>query len=410
MTHLPQKNSSHQENPFATQLLAWYAQHGRHNLPWQVQDPYMVWVSEVMLQQTQVKTVLGYFERFMQRFPNVAALANAEWDDVATLWAGLGYYARARNLHRAAKTIHTEGQFPTTLAGWQALSGIGASTAGAIMAMGQGQYGVILDGNVKRVLTRYFAIADDISKAATTKQLWQLAETLTPTTNTRAYTQAIMDLGATLCTRSKPACPTCPVKQRCQSHAQGNPSDYPVKRKKQPIPSKAATVLVLEYKNTWLWLQRPQHGLWGGLWCLPILNHQADPQNEITQDKENNQTLSPFDAMTQRLYDTLANSQTNQQQKPQSQENQAQEKLAQKKQPQHMTAIKHTFTHFHWLLTPSLYLLTQKEYININVLLDENNLPHQWLTAAKPPNVGIPKAMHKVVDKVANSSTTHSKS
>ena len=200
---------------FAPRLLDWFAENGRHDLPWQqhqtdTPNPYIVWLSEVMLQQTQVTTVLPYFARFMDTFPTVQDLAAADWDVVAEHWAGLGYYARARNLHKGAKqlvaVIEETGEFPQTLAGWEAISGVGPSTAGAIMAMGLHHYGVICDGNVKRVLTRWAAIDGDITKSATTKELWALAERLTPTENSGLFAQAMMDMGATLCTRSKPAC------------------------------------------------------------------------------------------------------------------------------------------------------------------------------------------------------------
>ena len=192
------KAHPHMSN-FATRLLEWFDQHGRHDLPWQVRnDPYRVWVSEVMLQQTQVKTVLQYYDRFIRRFPTVQDLAAATWDEVAPYWAGLGYYARARNLHKAAQTVVQAGEFPQTLDGWITLSGIGRSTAGALMSLGLRQYGVIMDGNVKRVLTRYFAIEGDSAKPLVINQLWQLATELTPIQRNADYTQAIMDLGATL--------------------------------------------------------------------------------------------------------------------------------------------------------------------------------------------------------------------
>ena len=186
---------------FSDALLEWFDVHGRHDLPWQVtDDPYKVWVSEIMLQQTQVKTVLQYFERFIQRFPTVQDLGQASWDEVAPYWAGLGYYARARNLHKAAGIVTAQQQFPQTLEEWMALPGIGRSTAGALMSLGLRQYGVIMDGNVKRVLSRFFAIEDDLSRPVHERALWQLAEQLCPVERNHDYTQAIMDLGATVCT------------------------------------------------------------------------------------------------------------------------------------------------------------------------------------------------------------------
>lgn len=205
---------------FSTRLLAWFEQHGRKDLPWQqTPSPYRVWVSEIMLQQTQVATVIPYFERFMQRFPDVLKLANAEQDEVLHLWTGLGYYARGRNLHKAAQTIRDEfgGEFPTTLDQVMALPGIGRSTAGAILSLSLGQHHAILDGNVKRVLARYHAIEGWPGTATIEKQLWGLAEQHVPPDDNAAYTQAIMDLGATVCRRSKPLCPLCPQNQQCQA-------------------------------------------------------------------------------------------------------------------------------------------------------------------------------------------------
>ena len=267
-------------NSLAPRLLDWFAINGRHDLPWQqhqtdTPNPYIVWLSEVMLQQTQVTTVLPYFARFMESFPTVQDLAAAEWDMVAEHWAGLGYYARARNLHKGAKqlveVINETGDFPQTLAGWEAISGVGPSTAGAIMAMGLHRYGVICDGNVKRVLTRWAAIDGDITKSATTKELWALAERLTPRENSGLFAQAMMDMGATLCTRSKPACLLCPLQDDCLAHAQGRETDYPVKAKKQPKPSKFSNALLIkDADGNILWIQRPDNGIWGGLWSLPL--------------------------------------------------------------------------------------------------------------------------------------------
>lgn len=219
---------------FALKLLQWFDVHGRHDLPWQIKDdPYKVWVSEIMLQQTQVKTVLQYYDRFISRFPTVHALAQADWDEVAPFWAGLGYYARARNLHKAAKQVVELGQFPDDLEGWVALSGIGRSTAGALMSLGLGKFGVILDGNVKRVLSRYLALDGDLSKPANEKQLWQLATELVPSDRHADYTQAIMDLGATICTPKKPLCIYCPMHQDCQAYKMNNVLAYPEKKAKK---------------------------------------------------------------------------------------------------------------------------------------------------------------------------------
>jgi A/G-specific adenine glycosylase len=224
---------------FSDALLEWFDVHGRHDLPWQVaDDPYKVWVSEIMLQQTQVKTVLQYFERFIQRFPTVQDLGTASWDEVAPYWAGLGYYARARNLHKAAGIVASQGHFPTSLEEWIALPGIGRSTAGALMSLGLRQYGVIMDGNVKRVLARFFAIEDDLSKPVHERALWELAEQLCPVERNHDYTQAIMDLGATVCTPKKPLCLYCPMQQHCKAHQQGLENELPFKKPKSRYRSK----------------------------------------------------------------------------------------------------------------------------------------------------------------------------
>lgn len=256
---------------FDAQLLAWFSQHGRHDLPWQQPDnPYAVWVSEIMLQQTQVKTVLHYYPRFMTRFPTVQDLATASWDEVAPYWAGLGYYARARNLHKAAKIVASSG-FPKDLETWVALPGIGQSTAGALLSLGLNRFGVILDGNVKRVLARFFAIAGDLSKPKSLKPLWVLATQLTPVDAHRAYTQAIMDLGATICTPKKPLCLYCPLQQQCQAFAEQRVLDYPQKIIKKAVPIKHAHVLLIRHHQCMLWQKRPAQGIWGELYSLPIL-------------------------------------------------------------------------------------------------------------------------------------------
>ncbi|MFU8925359.1 A/G-specific adenine glycosylase [Acinetobacter puyangensis] len=262
---------------FAGKLLHWFDVHGRHDLPWQIKnDPYKVWVSEIMLQQTQVKTVLQYYDRFITRFPTVTALAQASWDEVAPYWAGLGYYARARNLHKASQQVVEQGDFPKDLEGWIGLSGIGRSTAGAMMSLGLGQFGVILDGNVKRVLSRYFAISGDLSKPAKDKELWQLATELVPQDRHADYTQAIMDLGATICTPKKPLCLYCPMQEDCQAYQQNNVLAYPEKKAKKTVPTRQGHVMIFEHAAQWLWLKRPNQGLWGGLYSLPIIEDEQE--------------------------------------------------------------------------------------------------------------------------------------
>jgi len=258
---------------FAQQLLAWFDKHGRTDLPWQ-QDitPYRVWVSEIMLQQTQVSTVIDYYNRFMARFPDVTTLARAPLDEVLHAWTGLGYYARARNLHKAAQTVVAEhaGGFPVSQDALEALPGIGRSTAGAIRAIAHGQQATILDGNVKRVLTRFHAIDGYPGKSKINARLWQLAQTHTPQTNTGAYTQAIMDLGATLCTRRKPNCNLCPISEQCMAYAAGETERYPHPKPKKNKPVRNARFFVLSTPdNATLLEQKPLNGLWGGLWTPP---------------------------------------------------------------------------------------------------------------------------------------------
>ena len=258
---------------FDRRLLTWFDEHGRHDLPWQ-QDvsPYRVWISEIMLQQTQVGTVIPYFERFMARFPTVRKLADAPVDEVLHLWSGRGYYARARNLHRAAVRVRDEfgGHLPETLAALIELPGIGRSTAGAILALACGQRQAILDGNVKRVLARHRGVAGWPGRSAVAKQLWAIAEASTPSSRVGAYTQAIMDLGATLCTRSSPDCPRCPLSGDCVALREGRQSEFPGRKPKKARPLRhTVMVLAVDADGRVLLRQRPADGLWGGLWSLP---------------------------------------------------------------------------------------------------------------------------------------------
>jgi A/G-specific adenine glycosylase len=261
------------EDSFAIKVLAWFDRHGRKDLPWQHNPtPYRVWVSEIMLQQTQVTTVIPYFQRFMQRFPGVLTLANAPLDEVLQHWEGLGYYSRARNLHKAAQIVRDQynGTFPTDMASMASLPGIGRSTAAAILSLSHGQAHAILDGNVKRVLSRFHAVTGWPGEPRTLQQLWQYAEQHLPATRNADYTQAMMDMGATLCTRSKPACLLCPLQHGCQAFQQGNPQDYPGKRPKKDLPEKTALALLLRNTSGEILLQkRPPTGIWGGLWSFP---------------------------------------------------------------------------------------------------------------------------------------------
>jgi A/G-specific adenine glycosylase len=257
----------------APALTAWHAGHGRHDLPWQqVRTPYRVWVSEIMLQQTQVATVIGYYLRFMQRFPDVQALAAAPLDEVLHLWSGLGYYSRARNLHRAAQRIVAEcaGQLPGDSAQLSALPGIGRSTAAAILALSTGAAHAILDGNVRRVLARYFGVEGPPNQRSVETELWALAERCTPATDVATYTQAIMDLGATVCTRRRPLCLHCPLSAACLARIQGRQLELPGRRARAARRRKQVVMLLAQREDGDVLLRRrPEAGLWGGLWVLP---------------------------------------------------------------------------------------------------------------------------------------------
>ena len=396
---------------FAPRLLDWFAENGRHDLPWQqhqtdTPNPYIVWLSEVMLQQTQVMTVLPYFARFMASFPTVQDLAAAEWDMVAEHWAGLGYYARARNLHKGAKqlveVINETDDFPQTLAGWEAISGVGPSTAGAIMAMGLHRYGVICDGNVKRVLTRWAAIDGDITKSATTKALWALAERLTPRENSGLFAQAMMDMGATLCTRSKPACLLCPLQDDCLAHAQGRETDYPVMAKKQPKPSKVSNALLIkDMDDNILWLQRPDNGIWGGLWSLPLqfvekidgkVSGKTTAKNSEASDDKSLKVAS-----NEKFYET---------------EFTTAEQIINEWLDKHSLAaapinkaliddapIKHSLTHFHWYLTPQSLTLANEQVTDLTKALQAAEININWLNASDAQaTLGLPRAMVKILE------------
>ncbi len=265
---------------FSSAVLEWYDRNGRHDLPWQQGiNPYRVWVSEIMLQQTQVSTVLNYFDRFMAALPTVQALAEAPEDEVLHLWTGLGYYTRARNLQKTAKIVMTEhgGEFPRDVEKLVELPGIGLSTAGAIASISMGLRAPILDGNVKRVLARYTAQEGYPGEPKVAKALWATAERLTPQTRVNHYTQAMMDLGATLCTRSKPSCLLCPLEKSCEAHMLGLEIRYPVPKPRKTIPQRATLMPLLANRDGAILLyRRPSTGLWGGLWSLPQLDDLSD--------------------------------------------------------------------------------------------------------------------------------------
>jgi A/G-specific adenine glycosylase len=302
---------------FAAALIDWHARHGRHDLPWQRRrTPYRVWVSEIMLQQTQVATVIPYYERFMQRFPDAGALAAAPLDDVLHLWSGLGYYARARNLHRAAVRIAEEhgGKFPRSFEAVAGLPGIGRSTAGAILALSRAERFPILDGNVRRVLSRHFGVEGSASDRATLEKLWTLSEECTPAENVDTYTQAVMDLGATVCVRRNPSCNTCPVAATCIARRTGRQHELP-----SPKPARARRVrqvfmLAAVREDGGILLERrPERGVWGGLWCLPEFASAAEAA----------------DYARQTLRDAAA-------------------------RPVPLATVEHAFTHFDLVITPLL--------------------------------------------------------
>jgi A/G-specific adenine glycosylase len=311
--------SALKHSTFAPRLIAWQQQYGRHSLPWQGAtegDAYPVWLSEVMLQQTQVETVIPYFRRFLASFPDLATLARAHEDAVLGHWAGLGYYSRARNLHAAARQVVAEhdGKFPQAIEAILALPGVGRSTAAAISAFAFGQRRAILDGNVKRVFARVFGIEGWSGEKSVENQLWALAESLLPDTDIRAYTQGLMDLGATLCTRGKPRCERCPFADECIANIQGRQRELPTARPKKNMPEKSTAMLVLLNAGEVLLEKRPNSGIWGGLWSLPEFVDQEDPLQVAAQ-------LGYQVARVGEL-------------------------------PGELPAFKHTFTHFHLFIQP----------------------------------------------------------
>ncbi len=333
----------------ASKLLAWYDQNGRHDLPWhQDRNPYRVWVSEIMLQQTQVTTVTPYFQAFMERFPDVQALADAPVDDVLSHWSGLGYYARARNLHKAAKQVVDGhgGEFPADQTQLEALKGIGRSTAAAILAQALEKRATILDGNVKRVLARYHAVPGWPGKTGVLNRLWECAEQHTPDERIRDYTQAIMDLGAMVCTRSRPACERCPLSSGCEARARGEQALYPGSKPKKTKPEKTTWMVILEDSHGRILLERrPPSGIWGGLWSLPELDPAYAPE-ELP------------DACEQAFgYDCS--------------------------QPELTTSFRHTFSHYHLHIQPAR--------LNVaGTLKVADNDNRQWLHRDQALSLGLP--------------------
>jgi A/G-specific adenine glycosylase len=290
---------------FSADVIAWQKQHGRHALPWQnTRDAYRIWLSEIMLQQTQVSAVIPYYQRFLARFPDVASLASAASEEVMALWSGLGYYSRARNLHRCAQRVAAEygGIFPDDPELLADLPGIGRSTAAAIAAFSYGKRAAILDGNVKRVFARAFGVEGFPGAKPVEDQLWRRAVHLLPLQNMESYTQGLMDLGATLCTRSKPACARCPLAARCVAYATGRVDELPVRKPKKAVPERSTAMLVVADNGQILLQQRPDSGIWGGLLSLPecVLGAEADNDSEedlTRRDVEIARVVAPFGVM-----------------------------------------------------------------------------------------------------------------
>jgi A/G-specific adenine glycosylase len=284
------------DSSFSEEIICWQKQHGRHALPWQnTRDPYRIWLSEIMLQQTQVAAVIPYYQRFLARFPDLDSLAAAASEEVMAHWSGLGYYSRARNLHACAKRVVAEygGVFPPDPLQLAELPGIGRSTAAAIAAFSYGMRAAILDGNVKRVFARVFGIDSYPGEKKTELQLWQRAEALLPDEEMEAYTQGLMDLGATICTRSKPRCSSCPLKMRCVALAENRVHDLPVRKPKKSIPEKHTGMLIVSHGDQILLQQRPDSGIWGGLLSLPEVDLSADAEDALI-DKVLALAVSPF--------------------------------------------------------------------------------------------------------------------
>jgi len=340
----------------AARLVAWHDDAGRHGLPWQRdRSAYRVWVSEIMLQQTQVATVVPYFERFIARFPAVRALADAGIDEVLHLWTGLGYYARARNLHRAAKLISDQhgGEFPQTLDEVMELPGVGRSTAGAILALSGGARHPILDGNVKRVLARYYAIDGALGDKATLARLWELAEHNTPADAVATYTQAIMDLGATLCAR-KPRCVACPIASDCRARLEGRQDELPAAKRRAARRRRHAVMLVARDASSVLLVQRPPKGIWGGLWCLPEFGDREAAEAFVSRDL-------------------------------------VQASLASAALPE----IEHSFTHFDLLITPILARCRGAQRVHDG---GPDQATQMWYDLAQPARVGLPAPIKTLLE------------
>ena len=343
---------------FSSNLLKWFKTSGRHDLPWQKNvNPYRVWVSEIMLQQTQVKTVVPYFERFMERFPTIDSLSFASIDQVLHLWTGLGYYARARNLHKTSIIIASEldGQFPDTVDELVSLPGIGRSTAGAILALSMNKRASILDGNVKRVLARFFLVQGWPEQTKIKNQLWEIADRNTPLRNFSQYTQAIMDLGATVCKRSNPECLCCPLKSECKAYNSNQIQKYPTKKPKRLMPTKKLCMYIVKNELGEILLeQRPPEGIWGALYSFP---------EKLPTSRENEKPMSSKNHCSQSAIPS---------------EN-------------CLSTIRHTFSHFHLEIQPKLIKVSKNEF-----KLDAST--HRvWYSLEKPASLGLAAPVKKLL-------------
>ena len=283
------------QTDFSARVIAWQKRRGRHDLPWQnTRDPYRIWLSEIMLQQTQVATVIPYFARFLASFPTLRELARASEDHVLALWSGLGYYSRGRNLLRAAQIIEEKfgGEFPRSIDDILALPGIGLSTAAAISAFAFGERQAILDGNVKRVFARYFGIAGFPGEKKVESKLWSVANEVLPQNNIEAYTQGLMDLGATICLRSRPLCVACPVENSCVAKRQGRIEELPARRPKKTVPKKSTTMLIITHAGEVLLEKRPPTGVWAGMWCFPELTNGTSAR-DVCRERFGLETKKP---------------------------------------------------------------------------------------------------------------------
>lgn len=351
------KISTSSAKTFSQNMLDWYQEQGRKHLPWQQnKTPYRVWVSEIMLQQTQVATVIPYYQRFMESFPSITALANADEDNVLHHWTGLGYYARARNLHKSAKIIVEDyhGNFPEDIDQVIALPGIGRSTAGAILSLSLNKHHAILDGNVKRVLARCYLVEGHNAQAKFDKALWPIADKLTPSIDVCHFNQSMMDLGAMVCTRSKPLCQQCPLQSTCLAYAGDEQANFPQKKPKKVTPVKSTIMVIPRIKtqtgNKVLMEKRPPTGIWGGLWCFLELSEAADITKLLTQ------------------LNLRATAQVE------------------------MTAFRHTFSHFHLDIQP---IIVDCQHLTSQEINDNNK--QQWYDLGTEQSVGLAASTQKLI-------------